>query len=210
MKKIIYGIQHISNFVLLVAFLISLLIGYALLGEKVENMVMGRVANYTLELDVLEDYHENSSANREVWINGMMLGGESDMRDLYQKAEVTNFEYRSAADFGYTSDVIVNVGQESGAIKFSWIGGTEDFIQFWMQNLSGKVQITLQRQGEMIDQKTVDLYSAVPDQMYVYEMGEFQQIPMQYMVLQYAILLFVAIVVFLVIIRLLSILIAPK
>lgn len=203
-KKLIYGIRHISNFVLLIAFLLSLLISYSLLGEKVENIVMGRIANYTLGIEVLEDYSKNSSPNREVWINSIMLGGVSDMKTLYQNAEAIEFEYRSAADFGYTNDVLVNVGQENGKIKFSWIGGTKDFVKFWMQNLSGTVKITLQKQGEIIDQQTVDLYATKPDQTYVYEIGEFQHTPVQYTILQYGILLFTAILVFVVIVSGLS------
>lgn len=203
-KKLIYGIRHISNFVLLIAFLLSLLISYSLLGEKVENIVMGRIANYTLGIEVLEDYSKNSSPNREVWINSIMLGDVSDMKTLYQNAEATEFEYRSAADFGYTNDVLVNVGQENGKIKFSWIGGTKDFVKFWMQNLSGTVKITLQKQGEIVDQQTVDLYTTKPDQTYVYEIGEFQHTPVQYTILQYGILLFAAILVFVVIVSGLS------
>lgn len=205
-KKLIYGIRHISNFVLLIAFLISLLISYSLMGEKVENIVMGRIANYTLGIEVLEDYSKNSSPNREVWINSIMLGGVSDMKTLYQNAEVAEFEYRSAADFGYTNDVLVNVGQENGQIKFSWVGGTEDFVKFWKQNLSGTVKITLQKQGEIIDQQTVDLYTTEPDQTYVYEIGEFENIPMQYTILQYGILLLAALIIFLALVASLSIL----
>ena len=205
-KKIIYGIQHISNFVLLVTFLISLLISYSLLGEKVENMVMGRIANYTLEIEVLEGYSKNASPNREVWINSIVLGGVSDMKTLYQNAEITEFAYRSAADFGYQNDVLVNVGQENGKIKFSWVGGTDDFVQFWMQNLSGTVQITLQKQGEIINQQTVDLFTTKSDQTYVYEIGKFQYTPVRYTILQYGILIFAALIVFLALVVGLSIL----
>ena len=176
------------------------------MGEKVENIVMGRIANYTLGIEVLEDYSKNSSPNREVWINSIMLGGVSDMKTLYQNAEVAEFEYRSAADFGYTNDVLVNVGQENGQIKFSWVGGTEDFVKFWKQNLSGTVKITLQKQGEIIDQQTVDLYTTEPDQTYVYEIGEFENIPMQYTILQYGILLLAALIIFLALVASLSIL----
>ena len=169
-------------------------------------MIMNRIANYTLGIEVLGSYNEESSANREIWINGIMLGGMSDMEALYQNAEVTDFEYRSAEDFGYVSDVLVNVGQENGAIKFSWVGGSEDFVKFWMQNLSGIVQITLKRQGKIIDQRTVNLYTAEHDQVYTYEMGELERLPVQYSALQYGTLLFVAILVFLAIVRGLAIL----
>lgn len=203
LKNYLVGIKKISGVILLFVLIISGIISYSVLNKPVAYLIQKNIADYTLEIDVLEEYNDSSSPNREVWINDIMLNNESDMEVLFQSADVEGFEFRTAEEYGYNNNVIVNTRQENGKISFHWIGGSEDYITFWMQNLSGEIQLTLKKQQEILDTEKVDLYTDAPDSYYTYSIGEYQDTPTSYVILQYSciaigtILLFLAINIFL-------------
>lgn len=197
MGKIIYGIKHIHLLGLLSIFAVSVLISNILIGDNVSDMLLNKIAKYTLEIQVLEEYNPNSEANREVWITELSLGDSQDMELLYNHSKQSGFEYRKAEEFNYPNDMIVNIAGEKGKISFDWTGGTEDYIKFWMQPLSGMVTVTFFRQEEVLDQQTIDLYSNQIGEYYSYELAKFQQIPIRYIALKWGLIVAFSMILFL-------------
>ena len=159
MVKTLREIRKVSRGVLAMLFLLSLLVSYILLNEPVSEFIQTRSPRYALTIEVLEETNPDAAPNREVWIDRLHLGQEEQLQTLFASSEGKGFEYRSAAKYGYSSDMITKVGGTESTITFRWNGGEDDLCEFWKQYLSGTVRITLELDGKVLDEQVLDLYS---------------------------------------------------
>ena len=107
--------------------------------ERVEIVVIGKNAN---------------SFAHEVWITDI---SGIDLKTAYEGAkEKEHFEYRDAATYGYSNDVIVNDASEESRIVFEFSSGEGNDITFWRQNLSAKVKIVTKYGEDMLDLYSID------------------------------------------------------
>ena len=187
MSMLLKGIKEISVFVLIAILLLSLLVSYVLLNGPLTAFLEARFSQYALTIEVRPEVNDNAIPNREVWINRLRLGGEEDMQAMFDRSEGHGFEYREAAEYGYSSDVITNVGGEGSSITFRWDGGEDDSVEFWQQALSGIVKVTLRRGDTVLDENTIDLYSAEDGGTYYtyFPDSSEQQAPVNYNALRY-------------------------
>ncbi len=123
-----------------------------------ECLVRLFVAPMSVELTV--DGKNIDSQSYEVWITGVSGRNILDLEEVIENASrQEGFEYRSAQEYGYLHDVIVNNGRKDSALNFSLYAGKRNTITFWKQNLSGIVILTTK-----YGQKKIDLYSALTDE----------------------------------------------
>lgn len=125
-----------------------------------------------LTIEVLDDINEDAIPNHEVWINSATLSGENSLSVLFSNCRSNGFEYRSAGEYGYSNDVITNIGGAGSTITFAWEATEGDHIEFWKQNYSGIVKLTLAHNGRVINETKVDLFSNETGAFYDYSLDD--------------------------------------
>lgn len=185
MKSIKDAFKQVRIGIIVVMFLVSLIISYVVLCGPITDAFYKRLPVYRCTLEVLAEVNEQAIPNREVWIEKLILDSSDAMEEVSETAtENVGFEYREAETFGYMNDVIVNTAGEDGRLVFEWMGGEENTIVFWKQNLSGKVHFQLSRGAEIVRDEVIDLYSAESED-YQYDLDAPILIPVKWRTVQY-------------------------
>lgn len=171
--KIVTGIKdyfknlcqlNIFAFIMLAG--LSFMLSYTTINPIVESWMNRRIPPCIFTVEVLEDVNPNAVANHEVWITELSLGENEDMQVLFENCESNGFEFRSAEEYGYSNDIITNTAHEGSTITLTWLKGDSVVCEFWKQNLSGIVKISVVRGDRVISEEVIDLYT---DQPNVYE-----------------------------------------
>ena len=152
------------------AFLFLVAVFLAFVSFPISRQVMPNTAtDLTVTIDVLEETNPQAVPNREVWIESLEINGDENMEDAFLSAEeVSGFELRKAADYGYNNDVIVNVGGANSRLRFTCASDRPIEMTFWKQSLSGKIRLSFEEGDTVIDETVIDLYSDIPEERMTY------------------------------------------
>lgn len=211
MKKYLIGLKGLSTFALISALLISCLISWSVLNKPLQQWGESHIPPAYLTVEVLDEVNPDAIPNHEVWINSLAINGNGDMRALFSDSEQEGFEYRAASEYGYSNDVITCVDGVGSYISFPIRKSEEtDYIEFWKQNFSGTVRLTLIQEDTVLTNTTVDLYSDEAGQYFDYSIAIQSKVPFKYVCISCAAMALATIMLFGVLAFLLLRLIRPK
>lgn len=168
MKKLFSEICKLNIIYCISAALLSLLLGYTLLYAVIS--ADSDKHSYSLYIEVMERA-EGETGGSEVWIEQMELGGHTDLNEIFGRISADGFEFRKAEDYGYTGDVIVNIGGAGSTLSAEWNGSSEFSVTFWKQYLSGVLSVSLYEDGALKEQRLLDLFDESGLIRYTYNVG---------------------------------------
>lgn len=197
MKKYLNGLKELSTFAVVAAALISGLISWSVLHAPLQRWAESHIPPAYLTVEVLDEVNPDAIPNHEVWINSLAINGNEDMRALFSDSEQEGFEYRAASEYGYSNDVITCVDGAGSYISFPIRKSEEtDYIEFWKQNLSGMIRVTLVQSDNVLDETTVDLFADEAEQYFDYNLALQSRASDGNKIVSYGIIVLVAVALF--------------
>lgn len=175
-KKYFNTLRQINLFALIAIAILSFAVSYTIVNPIVVNWMNGKVPPCVFFLEVLDDVNPEAVPNHEVWITKFSLGENEDMKTIFDRCEAQGFEFRSAGDYGYSTDMIVNIAHEGSSLSLVLYDNSTLTCEFWKQNLSGIINVSVIRGDFVINEEKIDLYadSSEAFESFVTEIPEYE------------------------------------
>lgn len=206
-KRYFNTLRQINLFAMTATAILSFAVSYTIANPMVLNWMNSRVPPCVFSIEVLDDVNPKAIPNHEVWITKLSLDENEDMKAIFDSCEAQGFEFRSAGDYGYSTDMIINVAHEGSSLSLVLYDNSTLTCEFWKQNLSGIINVSVIRGDTVISEEKIDLYADSLEDFasFVTEIPEYES-SVKYTIFRCGVITAGAVLVFLVIIDLITLL----